>query len=268
MTIGGKIFDTDNRCYIMGILNLTPDSFSDGGKWESFDTALRHAQAMVDEGADIIDVGGESTRPGYQGISAQEEIDKITPVIEAISNGMDVPVSVDTYKSQVAEAGLRAGAVMVNDIWGFKHDAKMAGLVASWGAVCCLMQNRKEIDYSDFLPDLLSDLRESAEIAQNAGVPADKIILDPGVGFAMTYEMNLIAMNHLDSLRSLGYPVLLGASRKSVIGTTLDLPVTDRLEGTLATTAIAVVRGCSFVRVHDVKESKRVIAMTEAIIKS
>ena len=266
MQIGSRVFETKNRCYIMGILNVTPDSFSDGGKWEASGAALRYAESMINDGADIIDVGGESTRPGYISISEQTEIDRTAPVIEALHRHFDVPVSIDTYKSGVAEEAMRAGAVMVNDIWGLKHDPKMAGLIAGNGAACCLMHNREDPEYVDFIIDLLSDLRESAEIAAKAGIPNDKIILDPGVGFAKTYEMDLEAINRLDIISGLGYPVMLGASRKRVVGTALGLPVTERLEGTLATTVIAVMRGCTFVRVHDVKETKRAITMTEAII--
>ena len=268
MFIGDRLFDTGSKCYIMGILNVTPDSFSDGGKWHTFDSALRHAEDMVKEGADIIDVGGESTRPGYSMIAEQEEIDKVAPIIEALRSRIDVPISIDSYKSAVAEAGLRAGAALVNDIWGLKHDPEMAGLVSRSGAACCLMHNRTNMDYADFMSDMLADLKESAEIAQSAGIASERIILDPGVGFAKTYEMNLEAINRLDMLKELGFPVLLGASRKSVIGLTLDLPVTERLEGTLATTVIGVMRGCAFVRVHDVKEAKRAITMTEAILGS
>ena len=266
MRIGDREFDTQNKCYIMGILNVTPDSFSDGGKWDSLDSAVYHAERMIEDGADIIDVGGESTRPGYTMIGESEEIDRVAPIIEALSDRFDVPLSIDTYKSAVAEAGLSAGAVLVNDIWGLKYDNDMAALIAVSGATCCLMHNRKNTEYNEFMHELLDDLRESADIAHRAGIAADKIILDPGVGFAKTYEMNLEAINRLDMLRGLGYPVMLGASRKSVVGLTLNLPATERVEGTLATTVIGVMRGCSFVRVHDVKETRRAITMTEAVI--
>ena len=266
MRIGNRLFDTENRCYIMGILNVTPDSFSDGGKWDTLDAALFHAEEMVADGADIVDVGGESTRPGHTTISESEEIGRAAPVIEALRSRFDVPVSIDTYKGAVADAGLRAGAVLVNDIWGLKRDPQMAAIIARSGAACCLMHNRRDVDYSDFMSDLLSDLRESAEMAESAGISADKIILDPGVGFAKTYEKDLEAINRLDVIRLLGYPVMLGASRKRVVGNALGLPATERVEGTLATTVIAVMRGCSFVRVHDVKETKRAIKMTEAVL--
>ena len=266
MIIGGHRFDTENKCYIMGILNVTPDSFSDGGKWKTIDSALRHAQRMVADGADIIDVGGESTRPGYAGITEREEIDRTAPVIEALRSRIDVPVSIDTYKSAVAQAGLDAGAVLVNDIWGLRRDPGMAGVIARAGMACCLMHNRENPDYTDFMPDMLDDLRKSILIAQGAGITSDKIILDPGIGFGKTYDLNLEAINRLDMICGLGFPVLLGVSRKSVIGLALDLPVTERLEGSLAAAVIGIVRGCSFVRVHDVKETRRAVTMAEAVL--
>jgi len=268
MIIGKHVFNTENKCYIVGILNVTPDSFSDGGKWDTLDSALRQAEEMIEHGAAIVDVGGESTRPGYESITEQQEIDRVAPVIEALRSRCGVPISIDTYKSAVAAEALRAGADMVNDIWGLKRDPDMAGVIAHFGAVCCLMHNRDSLDYSDFMRDMLYELRESAALAEKAGISPDRIILDPGIGFGKTYEMNLEAINRLDLLKGLGYPVLLGASRKSVIGITLDLPVTERLEGSLAAAVIGVVRGCSFIRVHDVRETRRAIKMTEAILKS
>lgn len=266
MIIGKKEFDTAHKCYIMGILNVTPDSFSDGGKFNHLDAALRHTEEMIREGAAIVDIGGESTRPGHQVITDEEEISRVVPVIEAVKKHFDVPVSIDTYKGAVAEAALQAGADLVNDIWGFKHDKRVAELTAKYGAACCLMHNRQEAVYDDFQKDVVSDLEECVRIAREAGVADDKIILDPGVGFGKTYEMNLEITNHVDILYQLGFPVLLGTSRKSMIGLTLDLPATDRVEGTLATTVIGVMKGCSFVRVHDIKENYRIIQMTEAIL--
>ena len=266
MIIGKKEFDTAHKCYIMGILNVTPDSFSDGGKFNHLDAALRHTEEMIREGAAIVDIGGESTRPGHQVITDEEEISRVVPVIEAVKKHFDVPVSIDTYKGAVAEAALQAGADQVNDIWGFKHDKRVAELTAKYGAACCLMHNRQEAVYDDFQKDVVSDLEECVRIAREAGVADDKIILDPGVGFGKTYEMNLEITNHVDILHQLGFPVLLGTSRKSMIGLTLDLPATDRVEGTLATTVIGVMKGCSFVRVHDIKENYRIIQMTEAIL--
>lgn len=267
MIIGGKKFDTENHCYVMGILNVTPDSFSDGGKFNTMDAAMRHAQEMAEEGVDIFDVGGESTRPGHVQITEEEEIARVAPVIERLKAEFDIPVSVDTYKSHVAEAALQAGADLVNDIWGLKYDEKMAAVIAKHNVACCLMHNREKAEYQDFIQDVLSDLQETISLAKQTGIAQDKIMLDPGIGFGKTYEMNLEMMKHLDALNGLGYPVLLGTSRKSMIGLTLDLPADQREEGTLVTTVMGIVSGCSFVRVHDVKANKRAVKMTEAILR-
>jgi dihydropteroate synthase len=266
MIIGNREFDVKNKTYIMGILNVTPDSFSDGGRFNEMDSALFHAEEMIRDGADIIDVGGESTRPGHTVITDGEEIERVVPVIERITAEFNVPVSIDTYKSRVAEAALDAGAVLVNDIWGLKKDPKMADIIAARNAVCCLMHNRQNTDYTDFVSDVMNDLNDSLKLAETAGISREKIILDPGVGFAKSYEQNLQIINNVDKLCEMGYPVLLAASRKSVIGLTLDLPKDQRLEGTLATTVMGVMKGCAFVRVHDIKENKRAILMTEAIL--
>lgn len=266
MKIGNREFQTRGRTYVMGILNVTPDSFSDGGKWTDKDAALRHVETMLEEGVDLIDVGGESTRPGYTQLSDEEEIERVVPVIEAIKDNFDIPISLDTYKSAVAEAGIRAGADMINDIWGLKYDGKIAGVIAREKVACCLMHNRKEPGYADFMQEVAADLAETIHLAERAGIADEKIILDPGVGFAKSYEQNLEVINCMEQLHILGYPLLLGCSRKSVIGLTLDLPATQRLEGTLATSVLAVVKGCMFVRVHDVKENVRAIRMTEAIL--
>ena len=266
MKIGNSVFDVEHKTYIMGILNVTPDSFSDGGKFNRIDAALRHAEEMIRDGADIVDIGGESTRPGHTKISEEEEIARVVPVIEAVKSRFDVPVSIDTYKSKVTEAALQAGADLVNDIWGFKYDHKVAELTAQYGAACCLMHNRQEPIYQNFLEDVVQDMEACVQIARNAGVSDDKIILDPGVGFGKTYQMNLDIIHHVDVLHGLGFPILLGTSRKSVIGQTLDLPTDQRVEGTLATTVLGVMKGCAFVRVHDVKENKRAILMTEAVL--
>lgn len=266
MIIGNRVFDAEHRTYIMGILNVTPDSFSDGGKFNQMDAALYHAEEMIRDGADIVDVGGESTRPGHTVISDDEEISRVAPVIEAIKSRFDIPVSIDTYKGKVTEAALKAGADLVNDIWGFKFDHKVAELTSQYGAACCLMHNRLEPTYQDYLNDVVADLKECVRIAKDVGISDDKIILDPGVGFGKTYQMNLEIINHVDVLHSLGFPILLGTSRKSVIGQTLNLPTDQRVEGTLATTVVGILKGCAFVRVHDIKENKRVIQMTEAIM--
>lgn len=264
MKIGGREFK--NRTYIMGILNVTPDSFSDGGSFNSVDKALRHTEEMISEGADIIDVGGESTRPGHTQITESEEIERTAPIIEKIKAEFDIPVSIDTYKSTVALEAIKAGADFLNDIWGFKYDKKMADLAAEYKLPCCLMHNRKEPEYKDFMGDVLTDLKESIDIAIKAGVDKENIMVDPGVGFGKTYEHNLEIINKTEVLKSLGFPVLFASSRKSVIGNTLNLPANERVEGTIATTVLAVLKGCLFVRVHDVKENRRAILMTEKII--
>lgn len=267
MIIGGRDFEEKGHTYVCGILNVTPDSFSDGGKWSTLDRALFHAEEMIEQGVDLIDIGGESTRSGYQMLSEEEEIRRVVPVIEAVKNRFDIPISLDTYKAAVAQAGIDAGIDLVNDIWGLKYDGKMAGVIAGSGLPCCLMHNRRDTNYTVFMQDLAADLAQTLHLAQLAGIEDDKIILDPGVGFAKTYEQNLEVINRLEELHVLGCPILLGTSRKSVIGLTLDLPVHERIEGTLATTVIGVMKGCMFVRVHDVKENKRAIQMTEAILR-
>lgn len=265
MKIGNKEFDTTRHTFLMGILNVTPDSFSDGGKWNDLDRALCHTEEMIAAGADIIDIGGESTRPGYTMISEEEEIERVVPVIEKVKEAFEIPISLDTYKSRVAEAGIAAGADLINDIWGLKYDPAMAEVIAKHDVACCLMHNRKEANYREFLPELLQDLEETLRIADQAGIKREKIILDPGVGFGKTYENNLEAIARLEELHRFGLPILLGTSRKSVVGLTLDLPKEQRVEGTLATTVLGVWKGAAFVRVHDVLENVRAIKMTEAI---
>lgn len=267
MKIGNRNFDIDHECYIMGILNVTPDSFSDGGQWNDYDKAKKHVADMIEEGAAIIDVGGESTRPGHTQISVEEEINRVVPIIRMIKENFDIPVSIDSYKSPVVEAALKAGADLVNDIWRLKYDRRVADLIAEYQVPCCLMHNRDNTDYNDFLKDVCEDLRESVAIAREAGIPDEHIILDPGVGFGKTYEQNLRIIHHLECLKELGYPVLLATSRKSVIGIALDLPSDQRVEGTVTTTVMGVEKGAAFVRVHDVKENMRAIKMTQAILK-
>jgi len=267
MRIGNKEFDVKNKTYIMGILNVTPDSFSDGGSFCKVESALKHADDMIKKGAHILDIGGESTRPGHMQIAEQEEIERIVPIISAIKANFDIPVSVDTYKSKVAEAAILAGADLINDIWGLKYDGTMAEIIAKYDKPCCLMHNRHNTDYQNFIEDVTMDLKESVAIAKKAGIAEEQIILDPGIGFAKTYEQNLIMIARMGELKVLGYPILLGTSRKSVIGLTLELPVSERLEGTLATTVMAVEQGCAFVRVHDVEENARAIKMAQAILE-
>jgi len=272
MKIGNKVFDLHNHTYIMAILNVTPDSFSDGNSYQTIDDVLYRVEDMLSQGAHIIDVGGESTRPGHTVISDDEEIHRVVPAIEAITTRFDVPVSIDTYKYSVAEAALKSGAHMVNDIWGLQYAADtqhtMAQVIAKYDAACCLMHNQEQPVYRAFLPDCMAFLQKSTELALASGIAADKIILDPGVGFGKTYEQNLDVMRNLTAFHNLNYPMLLGTSRKSMIGLALNLPTHERLEGTLVTTVMAVMAGWNFVRVHDIKENARAIQMAEAILYS
>jgi dihydropteroate synthase len=268
MKIGSKEFNIGERTYIMGILNFTPDSFSDGGKFNDIDVAVKHVKEMIDNGADIIDVGGESTRPGYEIVSEEEEISRVVPIIKAIKEDFDIPVSIDTYKAKVAEQAIEAGANLINDIWGFKKDKDMAKVAAKYNVPCCLMHNRDNTEYKNLMEDILNDLKECINIAKDAGVKDENIILDPGIGFGKTYEQNLEAMNNLERIKELGYPILLGTSRKSMIGLALNLPVEERIEGTVATTVIGIMKdACDFVRVHDVLENSRAAKMTDIIVR-
>jgi len=281
MRIGKKEFEFDKpHTYIMGILNVTPDSFSDGGRFDNIDAALYHAEEMIQQGADIIDVGGESTRPGYHRITVEEETARVVSVLEIIKERFDIPVSVDTYKAPVMDAALSAGADMANDIWGLRYDrlfsengkhsvwdcGSMAEVVAKYQVPVCVMHNRLEAVYGNLLEDMLSDLQESIEIGQKAGIDRGQMILDPGVGFGKSYEHNLMVLSHLDHFHELKMPLLLAASRKSVIGLTLDLPVAQREEGTIVTTVLAVQNHWNMVRVHDVEKNVRAIRMMEKII--
>ncbi|NLZ80296.1 MAG: dihydropteroate synthase [Clostridiales bacterium] len=268
MKIGNREFDLEKKTYIMGILNITPDSFSDGGKWNRMDHALSHVEQMISDGVDIIDIGGESTRPGYTFLSDEEEISRVVPVIEKLKSEFDIPLSIDTYKSEVAKASINAGIDLINDIWGLKFDSQMAKVIGEVDLPCCLMHNRKKPNYTDYFNELCRDLQETLDLAKEGGIKESNIILDPGIGFAKSYEENLQLMNHLEKLHAFNLPILLGTSRKSMIGITLDLPVAERIEGTIATTVIGVMKGCSIIRVHDIKENKRAVLMTEAILNS
>ena len=268
MKIGNKEFDLKERTYVMGILNITPDSFSDGGKYNQLEKAKERIEEMIKEGADIIDVGGESTRPGFEIIDAKEEISRVVPIIKMIKENFDIPVSIDTYKSETAKAAIEAGADIVNDIWGFKKDKNMAKVCAEAKVPCILMHNREEVPYENLIKDMKNDLIESINIALDAGVLRENIILDPGIGFAKTLEENLQAMNNIEKIKELEFPILLGTSRKSMIGLTLNLPKEERVEGTIATTVLGITKGCEFIRVHDVKENKRACIMTDRILRS
>lgn len=266
--IGNREFDVKNHTYVMGILNVTPDSFSDGGKFQSVDLALKQAERMINEGAAILDIGGESTRPGHKKITDQEEIERVVPVIEAIKKNFDIAISLDTYKYEVSKAGIAAGADMINDIWGLKWDERLAPLLAKEDVVCCLMHNRDNHEYKDFIEDFCSDIEETLAIAKKAGIKEERIVLDPGVGFGKNFEQNLSIMKHMDVFSRWGFPVLLGTSRKSVIGLALDLPVDQREEGTAATTVLGRMKGASIFRVHDVKTNYREMKMIEAILEA
>lgn len=267
MVIGDRVFEIGKRTYVMGILNVTPDSFSDGGKFNNIDKAVSHARDMIAQGADIIDVGGESTRPGHTFLDEKMEIERIVPVIEALTKEIDVPISIDTYKSGTAKAAVLSGASMINDIWGLKYDRDMARTAAKLDVPCCIMHNRKNSNYDNIIVDILKDLEESINIALEAGIRKENIILDPGIGFAKNYEQNLEIMNQLEKFKEFGYPLLLGTSRKSMIGNALDLPVGERVEGTCATTVIGIMKGFDFVRVHDVLQNKRACIMTDTILR-
>lgn len=275
----------------MGILNITPDSFSGDGLVESdegsaarlVERALDQARSFVTAGVDILDIGGESTRPGAPLVSAGDELERVLPVVRAISDELDVLISIDTYKSEVAEAALQAGAHIVNDVWGFHADPHLPEVVARHRAPVILMHNRSSwaqaeikeklggryvgVPYDDLLEDIKRELLESVALAHEVGIPDEAIILDPGIGFGKTVEQNLTLINHLDEIRALGYPVLFGPSRKSFIGFTLDLPPQQRLEGTLAAVAVGIVKGADIVRVHDVEPVMRVVRMTDAIVR-
>ncbi len=276
-----------SRTYVMGILNVTPDSFSGDGLLSERDTvrsALTQAEEFIEAGTDILDVGGESTRPGANTISAEEEIARVVPVIESLrSNGINTLISIDTYKAEVANAALGAGANWINDVWGLQADEQMASIAANAGTPVILMHNRSKpsqvelqqklggryigIPYDDLLEDVKRELLASVAVARAAGVRDANIILDPGIGFGKSVEQNLELVNRLGEIRALGFPILLGPSRKSFIGYTLDLPVTERLEGTLAACAVGITRGADILRVHDVRQVVRLAKMTDAIVR-
>ncbi|MUT67664.1 dihydropteroate synthase [Paenibacillus sp. NEAU-GSW1] len=264
----GKVqLELGSRTLIMGILNATPDSFSDGGRHNEVEAAAAHAAAMVEAGADIIDIGAESTRPGYVPISSEEELRRLLPVIEAVRKALPhIAISVDTYKAETARRALEAGAHIINDIWGLRYDPLMASVAAEYGCPVVITHNRTDSEYSDLVADVLADLQTSIDIARQAGIKESDIWLDPGFGFAKSYEDHLKLMGQLQALNALGYPVLLGTSRKRFIRQTLDLPVSELAEGTAATTALGIAQGCQIVRVHDVRANARTARMTDAIV--
>lgn len=262
------MFDYGKRTYIMGILNVTPDSFSDGGDFSNIDIAVNHAKEMINDGADIIDLGGESTRPGHNYVDADEEKRRILPVIKRLKEEIQVPISVDTYKSDVADAALELGVEMINDVWGLRRDKNMASVVAKHDAHVCIMHNQDGTEYEkDIMESIKEFLQESIDLALENGIKKEKIVLDPGIGFGKTFEQNLEVLKRLDEINDLGYPVLLGTSRKSVIGNALNVEPKERVEGTIATTVLGIRDGVEIVRVHDVKENLRAAKMADAIYR-
>jgi dihydropteroate synthase len=252
----------------MGIVNVTPDSFSGDGLALDVEAAVRQAVQMREDGADIIDVGGESTRPGAGELPADEEMRRVLPVIERLAKDLDIPISVDTYKAQVARAALEAGAHMVNDVHGFRREPEMAKVAAEFGVPAVAMHNQRGRDFHDTIGDIVTGLLESLRIAREHGLTEDRVIVDPGFGFGWTVEQNLEMLRRLPELRVLGRPILVGTSRKSAVGAVLgDLPVGERLEGTAATVAVAIAGGADIVRVHDVREMARVAKVADAIVR-
>ncbi len=264
---GGRELRWGQRTFMMGVVNATPDSFSGDGIADDPDAAVRQAKRFVDDGADVIDIGGESTRPGATPVGADEEMRRVVPVIERITQAVDLPLSIDTHKSAVADAALNAGVSMINDVWGLKHDPHLADLAAEAGVPIVLMHNQQGTGYEDLVAEILDSLQRSIEAARAAGVPKDSIIVDPGIGFGKTAEQSLEVLRRLDEFQILGQPLLVGTSRKSAIGLVLDLPVDQRLEGTAATVAVAIAKGADMVRVHDVRAMARVARMTDAIVR-
>lgn len=262
------MFKYGEKTYIMGILNVTPDSFSDGGDFNSIEKALNHAKEMIEEGADIIDIGGESTRPGHTYVDSEEEIKRVIPIIEVLKNNINVPISIDTYKANVAEEALKLGVEMVNDVWGLRKDKNMAKTIAKYDAEVCIMHNQDGTNYEkDIMEEIKEFLNESIKIALEAGVKKEKIVIDPGIGFGKTFEQNLEVLRRLEELKELNYPILLGTSRKSVIGNILNVEPKKRVEGTIATTVLGIRDGVDIVRVHDVKENLRAAKVADALYR-
>ncbi|TET40187.1 MAG: dihydropteroate synthase [Dehalococcoidia bacterium] len=264
---GDREFRWGERTFIMGVLNLTPDSFSGDGLGGDVEAAVAQAKRLVAEGADILDVGGESTRPDSASISADEEMGRVIPVIEKLVGEVSVPISIDTYKSEVARRGLEAGAKMINDVWGLRRDPKLAQVAAEEGVPLIIVANQRETTYQEIIPEVINSLRRGMKLALDSGVAWENIIIDPGIGFGKSLEGNLEIIRRLGELKALGRPILLGTSRKSMIGLVLDLPAEQRLEGTAATVALGIANGADMVRVHDVLQMVRVSRMTDAIVR-
>lgn len=269
ISCGARRLELGGRTQIMGILNTTPDSFSDGGRYDRLEAAVAHARAMITAGADIIDIGGESTRPGHQAVDAAEELRRVLPVIRAVREAApSVLISIDSYKAAVAEAALEAGADLLNDIWGLQGDPEMVRVAARHQAPIVVMHNQEGTSYQDLIGDMLAFFRRTLTIAAEAGLPENRVIIDPGIGFGKTPLQNLEVMQRMSEFQVLGRPILLGTSRKSTIGKVLGgLPPEERVEGTAATVALGIAAGADIVRVHDVLQMKRVAVMTDAIVR-
>ncbi|WP_132252812.1 dihydropteroate synthase [Natranaerovirga pectinivora] len=266
---GNKTFQFGTKTYIMGILNITPDSFSDGGNYFELYKAIEHANEMIKEGADIIDVGGESTRPGADEVDVKTELKRVLPIVEKLVAEVNIPISVDTYKAEVAEKVLEAGAHMINDVWGLQREPQIANIVAKYNVPVVIMHNQKGTEYkTDIMESIKEFLKKSIQIAKTAGIQEENIIVDPGLGFGKNFEQNIEVMSRLGELNELGYPILLGTSRKSMIGKILDLEPKARVEGTLSTTVMGIIQGVDMVRVHDIKENFRTIKVTDKIVRS
>ncbi|MFD2045551.1 dihydropteroate synthase [Ornithinibacillus salinisoli] len=263
-----QTYDLSARTHIMGILNVTPDSFSDGGSYTTEDKAIQQALAMQQQGADIIDIGGESTRPDHDPVSVKEEISRVVPMIKAVTNKVHVPISIDTYKAETARHAVEAGASIINDVWGAKKDPEIAVVAKEMNVPIILMHNRTNQNYTSLMDDMKRDLEESIEIAVKAGVPMENIMLDPGVGFAKNAEDNLVVMNNLEKIVEMGYPVLLGTSRKRFIGHVLDAQAKERDLGTGATTCLGITKGVQMVRVHNVKVNVELAKMMDAMLRA
>jgi dihydropteroate synthase len=265
----GKELPLGERTLIMGILNITPDSFSDGGRFDNLEAAIRQAEQLVEEGADILDIGAESTRPSHQSVNAEDEWSRLEPVLKALLPRVSVPISIDTYKAEVAEKALAAGAHIINDIWGLQKDLNMAKVVGKYQAPVIAMHHQDGTNYRHLVGDILAFLRKSIQLAEAEGLSGDQIIIDPGVGlsFGKTPEQDLEIVSRLDEFKTLGHPILLGTSRKSMIGNVINLPVDQRLEGTIATSVIGVAAGVDIIRVHDVQANKRAIQMADAVYR-
>ena len=264
---GNYALPIQDETIVMGILNVTPDSFSDGGRYNEIELAIQHAKKLIADGAKIIDIGGESTRPGAAIVDEDEELRRVVPIIKALSKEIDVPISIDTYKSEVAKQAVEAGATIINDVWGAKKDPKIAEVAAAYNVPICLMHNRTDENYYSLMSDLVCDLVESINIAKRAGVKDEMIILDPGVGFAKSAGQNLEVLNQMEQIKALDYPVLLGTSRKRFIGEVLGTEVHERMEGTGATVCLGITKGCEIVRVHDVLAISRMAKMMDAMLK-